>query len=337
MKVLMITQAVDPHADLLGFVPTWIRALAARVDRLYVLAGRVAPCNLPDNVEVMSLGKESGAGRLKRLSRFILGLKEAVGRKKVDVVFAHMNPEYAIAAAPLSRAPVVLWYTHRAVTPKLKLAVRLSRLVVSASRESFCLDSPKLRITGHGINTSLFPLSESPGGANLLSVGRLDASKDMETVIEGAALLRNRFPAVRVTLAGDGPRREALEALAKSRRVPVTFLGKVPYSSIAAVYQACDLFVSASRTALDKAVLEAMASGRPAIACNPAFTSWMPKEHTFSPGNPGELADAAERVLKGDRAALGRGARARIEEDHGLGRMMDRLVEVFDEARGGRP
>lgn len=328
----MITQAVDPQADLLGFVPTWIRALAARVDRLYVLAGRVAPCSLPDNVEVMSLGKESGAGRLKRLSRFILGLKEAVGRKKVDVVFAHMNPEYAIAAAPLSRAPVVLWYTHRAVTRKLKLAVRLSRLVVSASRESFCLDSPKLRITGHGIDLSLFPASPPPGGANLLSVGRLDAVKDMETILRGAALLAKRLPGVRVTLAGDGPRRESLEALAKESGVPVSFLGKVPYSAIPAVYHASDLFVSAAHGALDKAVLEAMASGRPAIACTPAFSSWMPREQTFVPGDAAGLADAAERVLKGDRARLGREAREKVEREHGLGAMMDRLVKVLEEA-----
>ncbi|MCC6738489.1 MAG: glycosyltransferase family 4 protein [Planctomycetia bacterium] len=334
MKVLMITQAVDPHADLLGFVPTWIRALAARVDALYVLAGRVAPCNLPANVEVASLGKESGAGRLTRLSRFIRALKEAVGTKKADVVFAHMNPEYAIAAAPLSRAPVVLWYTHRAVTPKLKLAVRLSRLVVSASRESFCLDSDKLRITGHGIDASLFPLTPPPGGLNLLSVGRLDPSKDMETVVEGAALLSKRLPGVRVTLAGEGPRREALEALAKARGVPVEFLGKVPYSAIGPVYRAADLFVSASRTALDKAVLEAMASGRPAIACNPAFTSWMPAERTFAPGDAAGLAAAAERVLAGDRAQLGREAREKVEREHGLGAMMDRLVKVFEEAAG---
>lgn len=335
MKVLMITQAIDPGADLLGFVPGWIRALAARVETLLVLAGRVAPCELPGNVEVLSLGKESGKGRLARLSRFVAGLKQA-RKRDVDVVFAHMNPEYAIAAAPLSKAPVVLWYTHRAVTPKLKLATRLARLVVTASRESFCLDTPKLRVTGHGIDASLFPLAAPPGTARLLSVGRLDASKDMECVVEGAARLSKRHPGVSVTLAGDGPRRVGLEALARERGVEAEFLGKVPYTRIAEVYRGCDLFVSASRTALDKAVLEAMASGRPAIACNEAFTSWMPPAQTFQPGDAEGLSRAAEFVLKGDRAKLGREAREKVEREHGLGAMMDRLVAVFGEARGKR-
>lgn len=336
MKVLMITQAVDPQADLLGFVPGWIRALAARVENLYVLAGRVAPCDLPANVEVASLGKESGAGRLRRLSRFIRALKEAVGTKKADVVFAHMNPEYAIAAAPLSRAPVVLWYTHRAVTRRLRVAVALSRLVVSASRESFCLDTPKLRVTGHGIDPEVFPLTPPPGGANLLSVGRLEASKDMETVIEGAALLSKRLAGVRVTLVGEGSRRGALEELARKRGVRVDFRGSVPFPAIGPVYREADVFVSASRTALDKAVLEAMASGRPAVACNPAFTSWMPAERTFAPGDAAGLAAAAERVLAGDRAALGREARELVAREHGLGAMMDRLVACLEEARGRR-
>jgi glycosyltransferase involved in cell wall biosynthesis len=328
MKVLMITQAVDPRADLLGFVPGWIRALAARIERLCVMAGRVAPCTLPENVDVMSLGKESGKGRLGRLGRFLLGLREAVKRHRVDVIFAHMNPEYAIAAAPLTRTPVVLWYTHRAVTGRLKVAVKLARLVVSASRESFCLPTEKLRVTGHGIDLALFPFSDPPGGANLLSVGRLDAIKDMETVIEGAALV----PGARVTLAGEGPRRESLEALARARGVAAEFLGKVPYPEVPRVYRACDLFVSASRTALDKAVLEAMASGRPAIACNEAFTSWMPRDLTFAPGDARGLAEAARRALSGDRRALGLDARRRVEEAHGLDAMMDRLVGVFREA-----
>ena len=139
----MLTQVIDPGSDVLGFVPGWIRALGRRVERLYVLAGRVVPCDLGPNVEVMSLGKEEGKGRLTRLARFFLGIKHAVSRRGADVIFAHMNPEYVIAAAPVSRAPVVLWYTHTAVTKKLKLAVRLARLVVTATGESFgvCADA----------------------------------------------------------------------------------------------------------------------------------------------------------------------------------------------------
>lgn len=328
----MITQAVDPGHDLLGFVPVWISALARRVEKLFVLAGRVAPAALPENVEVASLGKEEGRGRLARIARFFLALKQAVTRGGADVVFCHMNPEYAIAAAPVSRAPVVLWYTHSAVTKRLRLAVRLSRRVVTASRESFRLDTDKLRVTGHGIDLSLFPAAPPPGAHTVLSVGRLDEIKDMDCVVRAAALLRPRFPAVRVALAGDGPRRAALEALAGEAGVPVTFLGRVPFREIPAQYRACDVFASASRTALDKALLEAMATGRPAAACNDACAAVVPREMRFKCGDPAGLAEALARVFSGDRAELGRAAREKVEQEHGLEGMMDRLVSVLKEA-----
>lgn len=334
MKVLMLTQVIDPEADVLGFVPGWIRALGRRVERLYVLAGRVVPCDLGPNVEVMSLGKEEGKGRLTRLARFFLGIKHAVARRGADVIFAHMNPEYVIAAAPVSRAPVVLWYTHTAVTKKLKLAVRLSRLVATATEESFGVKTAKLRPIGHGIDLSQFAVTDPPGGFNVLSVGRLDAIKNMECVLEAAALLRTKYPAIRVTLAGDGPRRGQLEALARERAVRVDFRGKVPFPEIPRLYRDCDAFASASRSALDKAILEAMASGRPVVSCNRAYAGFAPAGLTFPDGDAAGMAGALERVLGGDRAELGRNARMRVEREHGLEGMMDRLVGVLAEASG---
>ncbi|NUN51044.1 MAG: glycosyltransferase, partial [Candidatus Brocadiae bacterium] len=284
MKVLFLTQVVDPSSDLLGFVPSWIRALSRRVETLYVLAGRVRPCDLPANVEVASLGKETGRGRLARLARFYLGLRHAVNGG-ADLIFAHMNPEYVLAAAPVSPVPVVLWYTHTAVTARLKLAARLARRIVTATPGSCRLPSRKVRVVGHGIDLSLFPPSPPPGSARILTVGRLDAVKDVETLIEGIALLRRTEPAARLVVAGDGPLRGKLEALARERGVPAQFLGSVPYPEIPRLYRECDLFVSASRGALDKVILEAMASGRPAVACSEAAHGVVDAPFRFAPGD----------------------------------------------------
>ncbi|KAF0243971.1 MAG: glycosyl transferase group [Planctomycetota bacterium] len=331
MKVLMMTQVIDPQDGLLGFVPLWVRALAARVEWLFVLAGRVVPCALPENVEVSSLGKETGTRRLGRLVRFYRGLKEAVDRHKVDVIFAHMNPEYVIAAAPVTRVPCVLWYSHHTLTRRLRIAVRLSRLVVASAPEFFPMKTPKLRITGQGIDLARFATAPPPGRFNLLSVGRLAPVKNHDVIIEACALLKNRFPDLHLTLAGEGPRREALERLAKERAVPLTLLGSVPFTEIPALCHAADLFVSASETALDKAILEAMASGRPAVACAPAFAAWAP-DLSFRQGDAAGLAEAVARVFSSDRAAAGLDARNRVERDHSLPSMVNRLMGVFEEA-----
>jgi glycosyltransferase involved in cell wall biosynthesis len=337
MRVLMMTQVIDPQTDVLGFVPTWIRALAARVEKLYVLAGRVVPCELPANVEVRSLGKEQGKGRLARLGRFYKGLKEAVDKGKVDVIWAHMNPEYVLASAPVTRVPCVLWYSHHTATRRLKLAIRLSKLIVISAREFFPVKTDKLRVIGQGINLSQFEATPPPLGHHLLSVGRLDPVKDFATVIEGAALLKGEFPDLKLTILGEGKMRKSLEDLAAARGVPLSLPGSTPFPELPRFHKACDVFVSASHTALDKAILETMASGRPAIGCAPAFAAWMPPEFSFPEGDAKGLAAACARILRGDRAALGADARARVKRDHSLDSMMDKLVRVFEEARGGAP
>jgi glycosyltransferase involved in cell wall biosynthesis len=334
MRVLMLTQQVDPGHDLLGFVPGWIRALSARVDKLFVLAGRVVATSLPPNVEVASLGKETGAWRVTRVTRFFRGLREAIQEGRADVIFAHMNPEYVLAAAPVTRAPIVLWYTHPAVTRRLKLAAKLARRIVTAAPESIRLKSDRIRVTGHGIDLALFPTSPPPGGCRLLSVGRLDEIKGMDVVLRAAKALSAKYPGVAVTLVGEGKERASLEALARELGVPAVFAGRVPYREVAAHYRACDVFVSASRGALDKAILEAMASSRPAVSCADAFAAFAPAALAFRPGDATGCAAAVSRVLESDRSRAGAEARALIEREHSLEALMGRLVGVFEEALG---
>lgn len=57
MHVLMITQRVDSEHDVLGFATDWVRELAMNVDRLTVLTGYEGSHDLPENVKVVSYGK----------------------------------------------------------------------------------------------------------------------------------------------------------------------------------------------------------------------------------------------------------------------------------------
>ena len=109
MRVLMMVQRVDEDDALLGFTVMWIRALAARVERLYVLALETGEADLPDNVIVYSMGKERGNGNLRELLEFYRGLGKTI--RDVDVVFSHMIPRYTWLAAPyaaLFRKPQIV-------------------------------------------------------------------------------------------------------------------------------------------------------------------------------------------------------------------------------------
>src|SRR3989338_7648361 len=58
MKLLIITQKVNQEDSVLGFFHSWIREFASRFEEVTVICLEKGVYNLPENVEVFSLGKE---------------------------------------------------------------------------------------------------------------------------------------------------------------------------------------------------------------------------------------------------------------------------------------
>src|SRR3989442_7815739 len=181
-KLVFITQSVDPdHPALAATIPK-IRALAARVDELVVLAQSAGSDGLPDNVVVRAFGSPARIGRGLRFER------ELARALPAEAVVAHMIPLYVLLAAPLvrpRRIPLLLWYTHWNATWKLRAAERLATAIVSVDRRSFPLDSAKVRPIGHGIDVSEFTCSDRRVGSGLraLVLGRYSPAKGIETIL----------------------------------------------------------------------------------------------------------------------------------------------------------
>jgi len=99
----------------------------------------------------------------------------------------------------------------------------------------------------------------------LLSVGWLIDRKGHDIPIRALA----DMPDVRLLLAGEGEKREALEQLARTTGVAdrVTFLGAVPQDQLRTYFSAADaLVLASSREGWANVLLEAMACGTPVIA-----------------------------------------------------------------------
>ena len=65
-RLVFLTQAVDPgHPALAATIPK-IRALAARVNEVVVLAQSANGAELPENVEVRTFGAATRTGRVER-------------------------------------------------------------------------------------------------------------------------------------------------------------------------------------------------------------------------------------------------------------------------------
>jgi len=94
---------------------------------------------------------------------------------------------------------------------------------------------------------------------NILFVGRLQARKQVDYLLRACAEIK----AVRLVIAGDGPERESLEALAREIYPRAEFVGSKHGAEIKAHFAEADLFVLPGTGGL--AVQEAMSHGLPVI------------------------------------------------------------------------
>jgi glycosyltransferase involved in cell wall biosynthesis len=151
----------------------------------------------------------------------------------------------------------------------------------------------------------------------LLFSGKLQPRKALDTLIEACAGLPGQ---VRIVVAGDGPERGRLEALARTRGVRLTVLGFLNQTQLPAAYSAADLLVLPS---LDEpwglVVNEGMCFGLPAVVSSqvgcrldlvvPGVTG-----DVFRAGDPADLRRALAPLIADPalRAACGAQAAQRI-------------------------
>jgi len=352
MRVLMVTQMLDYNHPILGFTHAWVQALNARVERLIVVPVEEGEYDLPGNIKVVSMGKEHGRRRLGRAATFYGTLLQYL--PEVDVIFAHMCPRYVLAAAPLAvlyRKPITLWFTHRQRSLELRLAIPWTRHIATAHPTSFPFASPKVRALGHGIDTITYQPDDDlpPDPPMVLSLARLSPIKRHETLIQAAAILRDRYgdPPARFVIAGGTPGngetaypdflRAEIERLRVGDRV--SLWGAIPADGVAAVFREARLALNASPPGLfDKAALEGMLCGVPTLVANPAFDDLLGDHAGLLRIPSGDDAPAlAERLAAllrmtpEERRAIGLDIRARVAAGHSLDGLMDRLVALMAE------
>lgn len=122
----------------------------------------------------------------------------------------------------------------------------------------------------------------------IVSVGRLAPEKNPMLLLDVLALARASGTPWRLTVAGDGPERAALEQAARDRGLAgaVEFLGEVPNGDeLWRVYRTGDVFLHVSLTeGLPQVLFEAQAAGLPIVA-------------TAVGGVPAALGDGAAALL----------------------------------------
>ncbi|MCC2955054.1 glycosyltransferase family 4 protein [Massilia sp. IC2-477] len=273
-----------------------------------------------------------------------------------DLIDAHYFYPDGVAAALLARwfnKPLVITARGSDITllPQYTLPRRMIKwaanradaviTVCNALRdEVVALGVPANRVTSlrNGVDLQLFRPTERQANSmfTLLTVGHLVPVKAQELIIAALPLL----PGVRLVVAGDGPNRAMLEALARTHNVAerVEFLGAVPQAQLRAHYGAADaLVLASSREGWANVLLESMACGTPVVASRvygtPEVVAAPEAGVLMRERSPQGVADAvnALRANYPDRAATRRYAEGFSWDDTSAGQL-----RLFADVLAGR-
>ena len=168
------------------------------------------------------------------------------------------------------------------------------------------------------------------------AVGRLEAEKRFDLLIDAFAMVSRHQPRARLAIVGEGSCRAALES--QITRLGVTHTCRLlgHQHEVIKVHHLFDLLVQSSiREGTPNAVLEAMAMKLPVISTSITGLPELIEDEVsgllVTPRDPPALAAAIERLMDDPelRVRLGQGARERIEARFDLRRNVASRVALF--------
>lgn len=171
-------------------------------------------------------------------------------------------------------------------------------------------EETRIQVIGTGYNSTIFHIDETAqrekcgDTLNLIFAGKLSEKKGVMSLIRSMRYLSGNGKTVRLALAGGYGNKEEyaqIQALAEKCLCPVTFLGKLTQSELAAEMNRSDIFVLPSfYEGLPLVLIEAMACGLHTVCTDlPGVRPWLAEK---LPGNgvvfvePPQMENADEPI-----------------------------------------
>lgn len=332
MRILLLAHAPAVHAR------RWAQGLQARGHELRLLTAQDSevPIGVPTRVVGLRLPWQalryaSARGAVRREIRTF----------RPEVTVAHFLPNYGFLAALADAKPWMLacWGSdllvnatrtplHRARarwTLRRAQSIHVDAAVLAEAAVRLGADPKRVWTRAWGVDVRALEPDGAWGarraGSQALRVlwtRQLEPIYDPETFLRGLGILGRKGIAFRATLAGAGPLRPGLEALARSEGISdrIVFAGWVESGRLATLYREHDAYVSLSRSdSTSQSLLEAMAAGLvPVVSDIAGNREWVTHRREgllVSTGDAEAAACALAEVARDAAAAEAMAGRAR--------------------------
>jgi glycosyltransferase involved in cell wall biosynthesis len=284
------------------------------------------------------------------------GFWHLMGRRRGPVVTRVHSPYAAVLASREERVTL----DKRLSVALERMAVRRSDIVATHSHHNarlaarlYGLDAARIPVIPHGIPLSEeSPAPDRNAPPRVLYLGRLEHRKGIHVLLDALPEVLDAVPAAEIVIAGrDSPsapggrtwREHAETALTPAHRARTRFLGYVDEETARSLYDECDLFVAPSLyESFGLVYLEAMARGRAVIGSRVSAIPEVVADGETGllppPGDPRALATAIIRLLRdpGERVEMGRRGRERVKRFFSDSTMVERVIELYEQATGAR-
>ncbi|HEY9530978.1 MAG TPA: glycosyltransferase family 4 protein [Burkholderiales bacterium] len=267
------------------------------------------------------IGRLRGVRAFFRLVPYVFDLWRAAGRVDLFHVMANSGWSWHLFAAPavwvarLRGVPCVVNYRggeadsflDRSASSVLRTLRKASALAVPSGylQQVFARHGLHSEIVANIVDVERFrPGGKLPPYPHIVVARGLESIYDIGTALRAFALLHDRLPAARMSVAGSGPEERALRSLAFQLAISeaVQFCGRLDRDDVATLYRSAWVALNPSRVDnMPNSVLEAMASGTPVVSTNVGGVPFIIRDGLngllVPPGDYAAMGEALQRVV----------------------------------------
>jgi glycosyltransferase involved in cell wall biosynthesis len=292
---------------------------------------------------------------LFRLAPYLFRLWRAAGQVRLMHVMANSGWSWHLFATPavwigwLRKTPVIINYRGGEAETFFG---RSWRWVQPTVAKATCVVVPSSFLekvfAQWGISTGIvpniidlecfYPGDHRQGDSLHLLVARnLEPIYDIATALKAFALIKQKYPDAKLSVAGSGPSKSDLEQLSEQLGIAesVTFTGRLDNKNMAEIYRRTDLLLNSSLADnMPISLLEALACGVPVVTTNVGGIPYLVEEGQTAllvdPGNAEAMAAAAIQVLSNpDLAVLLRKNGLAVVQNYAWSKVREQWFSVY--------